>query len=133
MKRSTKGFTVIELVVAILIVLTAGVLFFVEKSQVEQSRRDTERKVAINAMYYAIEEVYYPQNHSYPASIDSKVLRSVDPDLFTDTNGVKINSSGAEYRYEPSGCSTDGVCTGYKLSVSLEREGEFVKTNRNNT
>lgn len=126
-----KGFTVIELLVVIVLVITAGALFFVEKSQVEQSRRDTERKVAINAMYYALEEVYYPQNKAYPSSIDSKVLRSVDPSLFNDPFGVKIGTEGAEYRYEPTGCSADGRCTGYTLRVELEREGDFIKTNRN--
>ena len=131
MKRTNRGFTVIELLVAIVIIITAGVLFFVEKNQVEQSKRDTERKVAINAMYYALEEVYYPKNKYYPSSIDSKVLRSVDPDLFTDPEGVKIGSEGAEYRYEPTGCTTDGKCTGYTLRVSLEREDDFVKTSRN--
>lgn len=131
MKRTHRGFTVIELLVAIVIVVTAGVLFFVEKSQIEQSRRDTERKVAINAMYYALEEVHYPQNKSYPNTIDSKVLRSVDPDIFTDPYGTKIGAEGAEYHYEPKGCTTDGKCSSYTLRVSLEREGDFIKTSRN--
>lgn len=127
----TKGFTVIELLIVIVLIATAGALFFVEKSQVEQGQRDSQRKVAINAMYYALEEVYYPNNKSYPSTIDSKVLRSVDPELFNDPFGAKIGTEGAEYRYEPTGCTTEGVCSGYKLSVALEREGDFTKTNRN--
>lgn len=130
MNRS-KGFTVVELVIVILLIAIAGTLFFVEKAQIQQSRRDSERKVAINAMYYALEEVYYPQNKFYPSNIDSKVLRSVDPDLFNDPFGAKIGTEGAEYRYDPTGCSLDGKCTGYTLTVSLEREGDFTKTNRN--
>jgi prepilin-type N-terminal cleavage/methylation domain-containing protein len=130
MNRS-KGFTVVELVIVILLIAIAGTLFFVEKAQIQQSRRDSERKVAINAMYYALEEVYYPQNKFYPSNIDSKVLRSVDPDLFNDPFGTKIGTEGAEYRYDPTGCSLDGKCTGYTLTVSLEREGDFTKTNRN--
>lgn len=130
MNRS-KGFTVVELVIVILLIAIAGTLFFVEKAQIQQSRRDSERKVAINAMYYALEEVYYPQNKFYPSNIDSKVLRSVDPDLFNDPFGTKIGTEGAEYRYDPTGCSLDGKCTGYTLTVSLEREADFTKTNRN--
>lgn len=130
MNRS-KGFTVVELVIVILLIAIAGTLFFVEKAQIQQSRRDSERKVAINAMYYALEEVYYPQNKFYPSNIDSKVLRSVDPDLFNDPFGTKIGTEGAEYRYDPTGCSLDGKCAGYTLTVSLEREGDFTKTNRN--
>ncbi len=130
MKRA-KGFTVIELLVAITLVIIAGVLFFVEKDQIQQTQRDTQRKVAINALYFAIEEVYYPQNKAYPKSIDSKVLRSVDPDLFVDPYGSKIGEEGAEYHYDPTGCDNDGKCTGYTLRTSLEREGDFVKNNRN--
>lgn len=129
--KHAKGFTVIELLVAIVLMATATTLFFVEKNQIEQTRRDTQRKVALNAMYYAIEEVYYPQHKSYPNAVDSKILRSVDPSLFTDPYGNKIGSEGAEYRYEPTGCSTDGNCTGYTLRVALEREAEYTKTNRN--
>ncbi len=121
----------IEVVVAIVLVIVGGTLFFVGKAQVEQTGRDQARKVTINAMYYALEEVYYTQNHSYPASIDSKVLRSVDPDLFVDPYGNKIGTSGADYRYEPSGCSTDGACTSYTLRTSMEREGDYIKTSRN--
>ena len=129
--KHSKGFTVIELVVAIVLIAIAGTLFFVEKAQIEQARRDSERKVAINAMYYALEEVFYPQNKYYPNSIDSKVLRSVDPELFNDPFGTKIGTEGAEYRYEPTGCATDGKCTGYTLQVALEREGDFTKPSRN--
>lgn len=129
--KHAKGFTVIELLVVIAFVIGAGVLFFVEKNQIEQSRRDTERKVAVNAMYYALEEVYYTQNHYYPSAVDSKVLRSVDPTLFQDPYGTKIGTEGSDYRYEPSGCTTDGKCTSYSLKSELEREAEFEKKSRN--
>ncbi len=129
--KQAKGFTVIELLVVIAFVVGAGVLFFVEKSQIEQSRRDTQRKVSINAMYYALEEVYYTQNHYYPSTIDSKVLRSVDPDLFQDPYATKIGTEGSDFRYEPTGCSTDGKCTSYSLKSSMEREGEYEKKSRN--
>lgn len=131
MMKRAKGFTVVELLAAIVLVVIAGVLFFVEKNQIMQSQRDTQRKVAINAMYYALEEVYYPQNHSYPKTIDSKVLRSVDPDLFIDPYGAKIGEEDAEYHYEPTGCSTDDKCTSYTLRAGLEREGDYTKTARN--
>lgn len=130
MKR-TNGFTVIELVIFIIIIMVAGTLFFVEKAQIEQAQRDTERKTSINALYYALEEVYYPQNKSYPTTVDSKILRSVDPALFNDPFGTKIGTEGAEYRYEPTNCTSDGKCSGYTLRVALEREGDFIKTSRN--
>lgn len=130
MKR--RGFTVIELLVVIVILVVGGWLFFSEKARVDAVARDDTRKVAINAMYYNLEEVYYPKNGYYPSSIDSKTLRAMDPGLFTDPFGTSINDTGADYRYDPTGCTTDGHCTGYTLRAIMEREADFTKTNRNN-
>lgn len=129
--KQAKGFTVIELLVLLAFIIGAGVLFFVEKNQIEQTRRDTQRKVSINAMYYALEEVYHPQNGHYPSTIDSKVLRSVDPSMFQDPNDVKIGTEGSDFRYEPTGCTTDNKCTSYTLKSTMEREAEYIKVSRN--
>ena len=112
--------------------MTGGFLFFTEKAKVYAVERDTQRKIAINAMYYNLEEVYFPTNGYYPATIDSKTLRAMDPSLFTDPSGNALGTSGSTYRYDGTGCSTDGHCTGYTLRAQLERESDFVKTNRNN-
>lgn len=128
MKR--KGFTVIELLVVIVLLGVGGWLFFSEKARTDAMQRDADRKVAINAMYYDLEEVYYRKYGYYPSSISSKVLRAVDPTLFTDPNGVKLGDTGADYRYDATGCTTDGHCDGYTLRSSMEREADYVKTNR---
>jgi prepilin-type N-terminal cleavage/methylation domain-containing protein len=125
-----RGFTVIELVVVMVILAAGGWLFFNEKARIDSVERDSARKVAINAMYYNLEEVYYAKNGYYPSSIDSKTLRAMDPALFTDPYGTKMNEADADYRYEPVDCTTDGKCTGYTLRASLEREGDYIKKNR---
>ena len=125
-----KGFTIIELLIVILVLGVGGWLFFTEKATVTAVQRDAARKVAINAMYYNLEEVYYSKNGYYPASIDSKTLRAMDPNLFTDPYGTKMGEAEADYRYEPTGCTTDGKCTGYSLRASLEREDDYIKKNR---
>lgn len=130
MKKAHRGFTVLELLVVIVILAVGGWLFFTEKARVVAVQRDAARKVAVNAMYYNLEEVFYPKNTYYPSSIDSKVLRAMDAALFTDPDGVKLGESGANYRYDATGCTTDGKCTGYTLRSSMEREGDYVKTNR---
>ena len=138
--KQAKGFTVIELLVVIAFIIGAGVLFFVEKNQIEQTRRDTQRKVSINAMYYALEEVYYKQHQSYPRTLDATTLPSIDPALFTDPYGVKLGQTTASvngteiavqsnYRYEPTNCDGD-TCKSYTLRASLENEGDFVKTSQ---
>lgn len=126
-----RGFTVIELLVVIVILIVGGWLFFSEKARVDAVTRDDARKTAINAMYYNLEEVYFPKNGYYPASIDSKVLRAMDANLFTDPFGTAINTSSSDYRYDPTGCTTDGKCTGYSLRAIMEREADFIKKNRN--
>jgi len=129
--KQSRGFTVIELLFVLLLLGIGSWLFFSEKATVSATQRDSARKVAINSMYYNLEEVYYQQHTSYPASIDSKTLRAMDPALFTDPEGKKLGESGANYRYDGIGCTTDGACKGYKLSSSMEREGDYIKTNRN--
>lgn len=131
MKR-TSGFTVLELLVIIVVLAVGSWLFFSEKSRVDAVQRDSQRKIAINAMYYNLEEVFYEKNRYYPANIDSKTLRAMDPGLFTDPLGVKLGEEGADYRYTGKDCTTNNHCKGYELRSSLEREADYIKTNRNN-
>lgn len=146
------GFTVIELIVVIVVLAAASLLFFYQKNNLQTASLDERRKTAINSIYYSLEEVYYPKNGSYPAELTSSNLTSVDPDLLTDTNGVKIddkldasqlsdsdkkalgdtNKRLSEYVYEPVNCGTDGKCKGYTLRVTLANEAEYIKKSRHN-
>ena len=128
-----RGFTVIELLVVLVILIVGAWLFFSEQDNVTAVQRDSARKVAINAMYYNLEEVYYPQHNYYPQHIDSKTLRAMDPALFSDPTGIALGESDSDYRYDATGCSTDGHCTGYTLRSIMERESDYVKTNRSHT
>ena len=128
-----RGFTIIELLVVLVILIGAGWLFFSEQNSIGAVQRDAARKVAINAMYYNLEEVYYPQHSYYPQSISSKVLRAMDPGLFTDPYNSQLGDAGSDYTYDATGCTTDGHCSGYTLRSTMERESDFVKTNRTHT
>ena len=127
--KSSRGFTVIELLFVVIILGVASVFFFIQKGDVEAAARDDQRKTAINAMYYGLEEVYYTESGSYPRSIDSKTLPSVDPDLFTDPNGVKLGESDSDYLYKATDCDGD-ACKSYTLRTTLEAEDDFVKKSR---
>ena len=100
MKRN--GFTVIELLVVIVVLGVGCWLFFSEKMKLDAVQRDNQRKVAINAMYYSLEEYYYAKFGYYPQTIDSKTLRTVDPELFTDPTGIKFGKSGAPTESAPA-------------------------------
>lgn len=128
--KCKKGFTIIELLIIMVIAGVASIFFFIQKSDIEVSARDSQRKTAINAMYFGIEEVFYKENKFYPRNIDSKTLRSVDPGLFTDPFGIKINEADGDYTYTASDCEED-KCKKYALRAILESEDNFVKNNRN--
>lgn len=126
MTKRSAGFTVIELIFVAVIFGLASIFFFTQKHNLEIVARDNTEKTAINAMYYSLEEVYFPANKYYPQTINSDVLRAVDPALFTDPNGKLINTAGSVYTYSPTNCD-DNKCTGYTLKAILENEGEYVK------
>lgn len=127
--KHSKGFTVIELIVTIVIVGATAALLLIQKNSLAATQRDNDRKVAINAMYYNLEEVFFEKNGYYPTTIDSKTLRAMDPSLFTDPHGFKLGDKDSDYRYEPTNCEAD-KCKGYSLRSSLEKEADYVKTNR---
>jgi len=84
------GFTVIELIVVALVFALAGVLIFIQVNNIKIANQDNTRKTAINAMYYALEEVYYKKHQSYPQTLTSATLPSVDPAMFTDPDGFTL-------------------------------------------
>lgn len=128
--KQRAGFTVIEVLVVLLFLMGGALLFFTQKASIEATTRDNERKVAINAMYYSLEEVYYKQKNSYPESISSKVLRSVDPKLFTDPDGFTIGDGLTNYHYSASDCDLKGNCKKYTLYADMEKEAAYTKTSR---
>ena len=116
----------IEIIVVMVLCVTVGVLFTQQKSAIERVDRDRQRKTAINAMYYSLEEVYFRANNSYPLKIDKTVLPSMDPALFTDPDGKMIDTEDADYRYTPLNCESN-QCKSYTLRTSLENEADYVK------
>lgn len=131
MAKKSNGFTVIELIFIIVVVGLASVIFFIQKHNVETVANDDSKKTAINAMYYGLEEVFYPTYKYYPQTISTDNLKSIDPALFTDPSGIKLGTAGSAYSYNPTNC-TNGQCKGYTLQATLENEGDFTKTSRNN-
>lgn len=136
-----RGFTVIELLIVTAFLIFVGVLFFIQKNNLEISVRDDDRKTAINAMYFALEESFYKQNGYYPAEVNEKTLPTIDNAFFTDPSGFKLGQTTQkvgdtdipvqpEYRYEPTNC-TDGKCKSYTLRADLEAEADYVKKSRN--
>ena len=93
--------------------------------------RDEARKVAINAMYYALEESFYKEHNYYPEHISEDNIKVIDPSLWTDPSGINLGDLGSSYSYEAANCK-DGKCKEYTLKANLEKEDDYVKNNRNN-
>lgn len=130
MKRES-GFTVIEIIAVVVFLGLVTTLLLIQRNNLAATGRDNDRKTAINAMYYNLEEVFYEKNKFYPSKIDSKTLRAMDPALFTDPDGIKMGDSSSDYRYEGTNCLND-QCRSYTLRADLEREADYVKNNRTN-
>ena len=129
MKAKT-GFTILEIIIVAVFASLLLILFFVQKSNLDAMARDDDRKSAINAMYYALEESYYPTHGYYPESISENNIKVIDPALWTDPLGFNLGDSLSSYSYEPANC-TEGKCKEYTLKAELEKEDAYVKYNRN--
>ena len=129
MKRKS-GFTILEIVIVAVFATLLLILFFVQKSNVDAMHRDEQRKEAINAIYYALEESYYPAHGYYPDEISEKNIKVIDPALWTDPLGYNLGEEGSSYFYEPANC-TEGKCKEYILRAELEKEDIYIKRNRN--
>lgn len=126
-----RGFTIIELAVVIVFATLLVVLFFVQKINADAMHRDEQRKEAINAMFYALEEGFYAENGYYPEEISEENLKVMDPQLFTDPYGINLGTEGSTLNYEPANCE-NGKCKEYTLRAILEKEDEYIKKNREN-
>ncbi len=128
--NARRGFTVVEAIVVIIFLVIALALFITQKTSVDAAIRDTERKTAVNAMHYSLEEVYFERAGYYPATLEPETLTAIDPELMTDPDGNDIGDPNSSVIYESNNCSLDGECQGYTLRAQLEREAEYVKTER---
>lgn len=86
------GFTVIELIFVSAVLIIAGFVAFFQINNLKIAADDIQRKTAINAIHYSLEEVYFKKNGHYPQSLTSKDLPSVDPQLFTDPDGFTLGN-----------------------------------------
>ena len=126
-----KGFTVLEIAIVATFAGLLFLLFFLQKSNIDAFERDKDRKTAINAIYYALEESFYQENHYYPEFISENNITVIDPALWTDPDGHNLGDPESSYSYEAANCK-DGKCKEYTLKARLEKEDTYVKNNRNN-
>lgn len=125
--KDKKGFTLIEILIVGAFAALLVILFFIQKVNVDAMDRDDDRKTAINAMYYALEEYYYPKYGYYPTEISEEVLPVIDPQLFTDPFGVNLGGEGSTYSYDAANCNAENQCKEFILRAQLEKEDTYIK------
>ncbi|MBQ7202070.1 type II secretion system protein [Candidatus Saccharibacteria bacterium] len=128
--NTKKGFTVLEIIIVAIFASLLIILFFIQKSNLDAMERDEDRKTAINAMYYALEEGFYKQNKYYPEVINEEVIPYIDPALWSDPSGINIGDGASSYSYTPANCEK-GKCKEYVLKAELEKEDAYIKNSRN--
>ena len=117
MKRQA-GFTVIEVLVAIIFLGVATAVAFTQLVTIQREHQNDRKKTA-----------YYKQHGSYPEKITDETLPTMDKELLKDPSGKKLGDNGSAYRYEPTNC-TGGKCKSYSLRAMLDGEADFVKDSR---
>lgn len=120
------GFTLPELFIAILLVAVIALFALSQEQSAQAARRDDIRKTSINAMYFFLEEVYFPAHKAYPTSLTVDNMKGVDPELLKDPGGTLIGNKDSNYRYEPGDCAGNN-CQRYTLRADLEKEDDFVR------
>ena len=128
--RKKSGFTILEILIVAVFATLLLIIFFIQKSNVDAMERDKDRKTAINAMYYALEEGFYKTHGYYPETISEENITTIDPALWTDPFGVNLGYEDSSYSYEAANCE-EGKCKEYILRSELEKEDAYVKRNRN--
>jgi len=146
LKNKSKGFTIVELLIVIVVIAILATLVIVTFTGIQQKARDSKRQTDVNALDSHL-EAYYANNGYYPTVIDlqsssflSTYMKGLDPNALTDPKGSSITGSAPAsgtyvYSYQASGTGCDNTaassstnqCSAFTLTAELEGGGTFVK------
>jgi prepilin-type N-terminal cleavage/methylation domain-containing protein len=140
----TKGFTIIELIIVIVVIGVLAGLVLNSFQNVQSKARDTERLTDISAMATQM-ELFYQDNNGYPVLAGqlnsdtwiSSNIKGSDLDLFRTPNSLynsitdTTNPTIAEYglkTYTSDGTTSCNVspCAKFKLFYKAESSGNLI-------
>jgi prepilin-type N-terminal cleavage/methylation domain-containing protein len=144
LKTKSKGFTIVELLIVIVVIAILATLVIVTFTGIQQKARDSQRQTDVNALdshleaFYA-DKGYYPTlNDLQTASWVSANLKGLDPQALLDPKDsaghIAGTATGTDYGYATVGCTTTSPsddtnqCTSFTLTANLEGGGTFVKS-----
>jgi prepilin-type N-terminal cleavage/methylation domain-containing protein len=144
LKQKSKGFTIVELLIVIVVIAILATLVIVTFAGIQQKARDSKRETDIDALDSHL-EAFYANNGYYPTITDlttpswvSSNMTGFDPTALTDPKGNLITGNAPAtgtyaYSYVTQGCTTSqpssstNECTSFVLTAELEAGGTFVK------
>ncbi len=146
LKGKSKGFTIVELLIVIVVIGILATLVIVTFTGIQQKARNSQRQTDINAVDSHV-EAYYASNGYYPtlqdlqtASFLSGNLKGLDPQSLVDPKGgnVAATADASHYSYVASGASgcvnttasdpsTNAGCDSFTLTANLEGGTTYVK------
>jgi prepilin-type N-terminal cleavage/methylation domain-containing protein len=145
-RKTSSGFTIVELLIVIVIIGILAALVITTYTGIQQKARDTERRTDINALQSHV-EAYFAENGKYPslanfndASWRSTNMKGLDGAALADPKNASsqqlCGSTSANcygYTVSPANCDngTNGDCTGYTLTATLETGGTYSKQSLN--
>ncbi|HVS78870.1 MAG TPA: prepilin-type N-terminal cleavage/methylation domain-containing protein [Candidatus Saccharimonadales bacterium] len=136
-KRNSYGFTAIELLITVVVIVILVWLLLSTRSGIQQKDRDNVRRQDINDIYSMLES-YQARTGQYPtlanlndAQFIKNNFQGFNANELKDPSGKSeklVNSpQPSAYAYQPTpvGCNnTDSnLCTGYTLTATLESAG----------
>jgi prepilin-type N-terminal cleavage/methylation domain-containing protein len=84
MDKNTKGFTLIELiiVIAIMTILSTGLVFFINPSQKMSEARDRRRRNDVYTIYGALEQYAFLNEGLYPEAVTGSDIDAIEIEGF---------------------------------------------------
>ncbi|MCA9326901.1 prepilin-type N-terminal cleavage/methylation domain-containing protein [Candidatus Saccharibacteria bacterium] len=143
LKNKSKGFTIVELLIVIVVIGILATLVIVTFTGIQQKARNSQRQTDINAVDSHV-EAFYAQYGFYPtladlqtSSFQTTYLKGLDPEALVDPKGGDIQGTtdASHYSYVagPSGTCTnttattitagepqDNGCTDFTLTATIE-------------
>src|SRR5580698_7400255 len=96
LKQKSKGFTIVELLIVIVVIAILATLVIVTFTGIQQKARDSKRQTDIDALDSHL-EAFYANNGYYPTITDlqsstwvSANMKGFDPTALTDPKGTSI-------------------------------------------
>lgn len=157
LKNKSKGFTIVELLIVIVVIGILATLVIVTFTGIQQKARDSKRKTDLGAVQAALES-YYSSNNTYPTMADlnsstwlAANMKGFDAHALQDPKGTSptlaATPSATQYGYvvtdaagtldAPTACSdaqgATNPCVNYRITADLETgSGQtFVKQSNN--